>query len=734
MMGFAMGSTCFSQSPLYVSRFSFSSVPSCSCSSQSNSLPLRNVEAKQRSGVPAALRSKDYSNDDGLCKRRAILFLGISVFPILQFKAQALDGSGTEKTDVKAQEGNQIVEQAAQIEKPPNPFASILNVIGVFGSGVLGSLYAVAQKEKMAAELTIESISTKLKEKESSIISMRRSYDSKLQSEQEEHTKQLSKAKEEQTSLVNQLNTANVTIGRLGQEIRNEKGKIEELNVCISNLQKDLSKAEEDKHILEAKLQESLVSIELLQERVNLLGLELKDKEDDIQKTNSSLAEKEVELKNLLSSYNQAKDELVAARSEIQSLKDELQSNKEELEMRISMVDELNANVASLVLTRDDYKRKLDDAEDEYDRLKLSSEKKASLDAKLLGERDQEIQELQENLRIAIQEVNGNQTRINDLTQERDVLKKKLELESSNAQTLKDELEVTQENLSKSRNQASDLTNQLEESKSKCTELQSEVSRLQAEYDEVRNSLQRKFEEAKQNGEILASELSETKEQLTKTNEELQKVSHELAIVIESRNGLQKELEDVYQRAETISNDLEEERKVVSSLNKEIQTLEKQNLKDKEARKSLETDLDEAIKSLDEMNRNALLLSKELEKSNSHVANLEDEKEVLRQSITDQKNATIEAQENLEDAHNLVMKLGKERDSFEKKAKKLEADLASAKGEILRLRSEMQSSKAIVNNNQQQANAEAEGKVKVTVAKKTARRRKPSTQLDKELS
>lgn len=663
------------------------------------------------------------------------MFLGISVFPILQLKAQALDGSAPEKTDVKAQEGNQNIELAAQMEKPPNPFVSILNVIGVFGSGVLGSLYAIAQKEKMAAELAIESISTELKEKESSIISMRRSYESKLLNEQEERTKQLRKAKEEQISLVNQLNTANLTIGRLGQELRNEKGKIEELNVCISSLQKDLLKAEEDKHILEAKLQESLKSIELLQERVNLLDFELKDKENDIRKTNSSLAEKEGELKNLLSSYNQAKDELVSACSEIQGLKDELLSNKEELEMRISMVDDLNANVASLVLARDDYKRKLDNAEDEYDRLKLSAEKKASLDAKLLGERDQEIQELQENLRIAIKEVNGNQTRINDLTQERDVLKKKLELELSNAQILNGELEVARENLSESRNHASDLTNQLEESKRNCTELQSEVSRLQAEYDEVRNSLQSKLEEAKQNGEILASELSETKELLTKANEELQNVSGELAVVIESRNGLQKELDDAYQRAEIISNNLEEERKVVASLNKEIQTLEKQNLKDKEARKSLETDLEEAIKSLDEMNRNALLLSKELEKSNSRVANLEDEKEVLRQNFTDQKNAATEAQENLEDAHNLVMKLGKERDSFEKRAKKLEADLASAKGEILRLRSEMKSSNAIVNNsNQQQPNAEAEGKVNVTVAKKTVRRRKSSNSLDKELS
>ncbi|XP_022954147.1 MAR-binding filament-like protein 1-1 [Cucurbita moschata] len=731
MMGFAMGSTCFFQAPLHVSRFPFSSIPCSSCSSQSNSLTSRNAAARQKIGVPAAVERNNYFNGDGLCKRRAILFLGISVFPILQLKAQALESSAQEKTEVKAQEGNENIELAAEIEKPSNPFVPLLNVIGVFGSGVLGSLYGIARKEKIAADMALESMNAELKEKESSIISMRRSYEAKLLNEQEERTNQLRKAKEEQISLVNQLNTANLTIGRLGQELRNEKGKIEELNVCISSLQNDLSNAEEDKHTLEAKLQESLESIELLQERVNLLGLELEDKENSIQKINSSLAEKEGELKNLFSSYDRAKDELVAARLEIQRLKDELLNNKEELETRISMVDELNANVASLVIARDDYMRKLENANDEYDRLKLSAEKKASLDAELLRDREQEIQELQEKLKIAVKEVHGNQTRIDDLTQERDVLIKKLELESSNAQILKDELEVARGNLSESRTQASDLGNQLKESKRKCSELESEVSRLQAESDEVRNSLQSKFEEAKQNGEILANELSETKELLTKTSEELKNMSGELAVVIESRNGLQKELDDAYRKAETISNDLEEERKVVVSLNKEIQTLEKQNVKDKEARKCLETDLEEAIKSLDEMNRNALLLSKELEKSNSHVANLEDEKEALRRSVTDQKNAAIEAQENLEDAHNIVMKLGKERDSFENMTKKLEADLASAKGEILRLRREIKSSNK---TNQQQPNAEAEGKAKVTVAKRTVRRRKSTTPSDKELS
>lgn len=93
MMGFAMGSTCFSQAPLHFSRFPFSSVSSCSCSSQSASLHTRNADAKERSGAPAALKSENYLNDDGFCKRRAILFLGISVFPLLQLKAQAIDSS-----------------------------------------------------------------------------------------------------------------------------------------------------------------------------------------------------------------------------------------------------------------------------------------------------------------------------------------------------------------------------------------------------------------------------------------------------------------------------------------------------------------------------------------------------------------------------------------------------------------------------------------------------------------
>lgn len=90
-----------------------------------------------------------------------------------------------------------------------------------------------------------------------------------------------------------------------------------------------------------------------------------------------------------------------------------------------------------------------------------------------------------------------------------------------------------------------------------------------------------------------------------------------------------------------------------------------------------------------------------------------------------------EALENLEDAHNLVMRLGKERESLAKKSKRLEDEVATAKGEILRLRSEMNAStktkeeEAVV---QQQSDSDKEEAVVTATAKRGGRRRKASSQ------
>lgn len=45
------------------------------------------------------------------------------------------------------------------MEKPSTSFVSLLNGIGIVSSGLLGALYALAQKEKSAAVATIETVS-----------------------------------------------------------------------------------------------------------------------------------------------------------------------------------------------------------------------------------------------------------------------------------------------------------------------------------------------------------------------------------------------------------------------------------------------------------------------------------------------------------------------------------------------------------------------------------------------
>ncbi|KAJ9179129.1 hypothetical protein P3X46_010952 [Hevea brasiliensis] len=724
-MGFAMGSSHLLQS------YFPSSSSSTFSSSHSHSVFFHvkscngKTKIKKRAITVACTRQED-QYDIVFSKKRAVLFVGISILPFLQLRARALEGSLTKESELKTLEDNKKEGAAIQRYTPPNPFLSVLNGLGIFGTGVLGALFALTKKEKKATETAIESMTAKLKEKEAAIVSLEKNFESKLLNEQEEWTKQLRKAKDEQLVLVNQLQSANTTIKGLGQELKNEKRIVDKLKVQIDGLETSLSKAEEDKKAHEQELKEKLNSIEVLQDRNNLLSLELKDKEDNAQHLISSLAGKELELKNLNSTYKETKDELAKAHTEIKALKDELQRNGKELELKNSLVDELNLTVSSLIIERGDSNKKIDAVQEQFSDLKSSSEKKAALDAKLLAEKEDELHQLKEKLELAQNEVSRNQAMITDLTQEKEDLRKILDTELNNVTNLKHELQSTREDLGKLRNEASDVAKELKLSRNRCTELEAEVSRVQAEFAEATETMLKSLEKVKQSSEVLAKEIVAVKEQLRKTTVELQLMSRELAAVTENRDSLQKELVDVCKKAEVTANELREEKKLVSSLNKELQSLENQILKDNGARKSFETDLEEATKSLDEMNRNALILSGELGIANSRISDLEDEKQVLYKSLTEQKNASKEAQENMEDAHNIVLRLGKERESLEKKAKKLEEELASAKGEILRLRSKINSSKAPEKEHQSQK-GEAEDKVTVT-AKRTGRRRRASSQ------
>ncbi|XP_043724274.1 MAR-binding filament-like protein 1-1 [Telopea speciosissima] len=705
-MNFVMGSSSFLQSPLYQSLTPSSYSPSSFfCSNIKNADP--NKKNKSKSTVAAASLRPENSNEAKFCRRRAVFRAAISSFSFLQSRARAVDALMTDEKSIRMPGGEgpqtpkNLQKQLHQGEAQPNPFVALLNAIGIIGSGVLGALYASSQKEKETAAATIESINARLSRKEAAMESLQNSTERMLLNEQEERAKQIKKAKEEQQSLLDELASTNSTLTSLQKELQSEKSLVKEHKDLMDRLLTDLRKAAEDKKLLEANLKEKLYSIEILQERINLLCVEMKKNEDTIRNLSSSLVEKEMECKNLDSIWKQAKADLAEANLEMKAVKGQLFMTQRELDLKNSAMDDLDARISSLIAERYDMNRNVDALQKDYNDLKLSSEKKAASDAELLVKREQELHQHKEKLELAFNEAASFQAAIANLTQKRDALKKLLEIEVSNVQNLTHELQITQETLGVSRVEVSDLSKELKQSRNLCEELSSEVSKVRAEFTKSQESLKESLDEARSTAEVFSGELASVKALLEETEEELQSMSSELAAVTVTRDNLKKELVDVYKKAESAAHDLKEEKQKVASLKKELEASGKQILKDKEARKALEMDLEEATKSLNEMNRNALLLSRDLEMTNSRIANLGDENDILYKSLVEQKSVSQEARENVQDAHNLVMKLGKERESFEKRAKKLEEELASAKGEILRLRSQL-NSRTLVNDQHQE--------------------------------
>ncbi|KFK38951.1 hypothetical protein AALP_AA3G181200 [Arabis alpina] len=714
-MGFLIGGSCLA--PSLHSRF----LPSSPCSSQFVLLSSSNVAKFKRSRAPSAsLRREDGSEYDASVKRRAFVLVGISVLPFLQLPSRAM--ADERDNGIKTSKLNQETEVAvSEGTSSPNPFLSLLNGLGIFSAGVLGALYALARKDARTAEETVESLKNQLKDRERALISKEKDFEARLQLEQEERSIELKKAKEEQMSLINQLNSAKDVATGLGRELSSEKKLCEELRVQIGSLQKNLSKAAEDKKALEIELKEKVDLIERLQDQINLLSLELKDNEEKTQRISASLAVKEAELKKLESAYTQTSQDLAKAKLEIKQLKEEVTRNQTELDSKNDAIEELNTRTSTLVAEKESYIKKFDDLSKDYSALKLTSETQTAADAVLMSKKEQEIQQLKEKLDRALDDVNENKEKVVDVTEKYEDSKRMLDIELTNIKNLRHELEGTKKTLQASRDRVSDLEMLLDESRALCSKFESELSVVHAESDEAKERYKKSLDEAKRHSEILASELVVEKDLLKKAKDELEGLTHELEESSVKNQSLQKELVEVYKKAETANKELEEEKKTVLALNKEVKAMEKQVLMDREARKSLETDLEEAVKSLDEMNKNTSTLSRELEKVNSHVSSLEDEKEVLQRSLEEAKSASNEAKENVEDAHSLVISLGKEREVLEKKVKKLKEDLDSAKGEILRMRSQPNSVKPVKGTDDKENSDN-----NVTV-KKVVRRRKSST-------
>ncbi|XP_073296875.1 MAR-binding filament-like protein 1-1 isoform X2 [Primulina huaijiensis] len=768
MVGSVIGNSCFLHSPL------------CQfLASDSSPLPFsdtRNALCRRKKRAAMAFLLQENSKQSDICARRAILFMGFGLVPFLGTRADAVDGyvvgwnrrgrarngRSIENTESRSQENTESMliqentelrtqestksrtEESAELgtqesaelktqdripnteqtikenaSPAPHPTFSVINSIGVLSSGVLAALYSSTTKEKATSDATIESVKNKLKEKEAAITNMEKEFESNMLKNEEARKQDFVKTNEMQQSLINRLNSANGTITNLGKQVQNERRLNQALITQVENLERNLSKSQDEKRELQIPMQEKLDSVAALQEKIRVLSSEITVKEDDLQNFDYKVVEKERECDELRSVYQKSRDQLKGLDSEIQELKGTVSKSEMELEMKNLTLKNLNKELTSLITERDESSKKLDGILKEFDEFKFSAEKKMAVDEERLGEREKQLHQVQEQLNIALDEVNKDGVLIANLTRENENLREKLDVELRTAKILEQELKITQETLQKSRNEASDLSKQLQKSRSLCSELEAEVSKVKSEFTKASESLQCEIDELKEGKESLAGELLSVKELLGEMNEKLEIMSRELAAAVQKCDSSEKELIDAHRKAEAAADALTEERKIVSSLNNELLVFETEISRNKEAQKILEADLAATSRSFGEKTQNESTLLRNLESANSTISSFEDEKNALHKSLDEQKQMNQEARKNLEYATNVVMELGKELESLEKRGKKLQHELAFAKGEILQLRSQVNASKT-KENNQNQQNLEARGKPN----KKVYRRRK----------
>ncbi|KAE8819195.1 hypothetical protein D1007_02949 [Hordeum vulgare] len=654
---------------------------------------------------PDAARSLSVVAASAATRRRAVLLVGISVLPLLRLRDAAAAAQPlaadlvTDKMGIQTSEEMQLEETRAKPPQPEvkrpspgNPLANLLNAIAVIASGLLAGLLGTTQREKKALQSTISSMEIKLAEDEAAMSVLRENYEKRLLDEQAAQKKQARMFQDEEASLLDQLASTTRTVKKLNGEVMKEEELVGQLKHGIHDLEMSIAQAEEDKHAFEENLRDKLETVDILHGKVNLLSQDVNDKEEHITELSSSLSTKEGDYQNLHLMFNQTKGSLEHANSRMEQLEKYVYAAKNDIKSKISSIDSLNEDVQTLYSAKSDAEEKINELMKQYAELDAASEMRASRDLELLSNKDDQLNQLEEQLSTALSDSIEDRIIIAELNSELEANRTMLVNEVEARKKMSDLIQSTEDALKESRNELFKLSEELNEVNISNHYLRTQISEFTNESNEVKEALTNKVEEAESVSKALSDEVASLKEILQKTQEDLEVTSNQLVSITEVHDELNKELLDAYKKLESATDELVRERQINSILNRELEALVEQSQVESEARRALHVDLDEATVSLNEVNESTLFLSNKLDSTVSRICAIKEEKEVLSAALLEQKKSTAEAQKNMVDAQHLIKRLGMERENSEIRNKKLEEELATAKGEMLYLRRQITAS------------------------------------------
>lgn len=608
------------------------------------------------------------------------------------------------------QQQNAISEFTEENKSQGSALFGLLNEIGIIGSGVVGALYMLERKDRVAAESIIEADAANLKEKEIAMASLREDLEGRIQLEQDKSQKREKRAQEEQVALSKELISAKEMAKGLQKQLEIERNMVQEMEAQVEMFKSEILRVQEDNETLKRDLEVSKRRLNELEEKVNLANINVQEKEKEADNLRFSLKEREKNIIEISFKAEQTRKLFLQAEVQIKELQQELDNAKNELCQKDLSLKELDEKLVLAVAEKEDSKEKLVMLHKELNQMKLTFDKDLVSSRQAFLAKQEEVNQLKEKLRIAYDENKRNKEIAARLQEKKFTLEALLEEKNTNLKNVNDELQRSVESLEVSRSQVAVFSSDLATSQQVKMNLESEITRLQNDRDAIRSALEERVHEEEETSRKLSSELGSVKKALDTSRNEILFLSKKFKDSTTSNENIKEELSKIHKTAETSFAALNEQKKMSAALSSKLEASERNLLEEKENNRMLQTDFEEATKSMEEMRNCIMSLSEELEIAKSKINNLEEERDSLYESLEKQNQLTKEVQEGAEHANKLLMRFEKEKDVYLKRAKKLEEEISSAKGEILRLRKQIIWKNAPSREAQQQKKKETKGK------------------------
>ncbi|KAH9298270.1 hypothetical protein KI387_029952 [Taxus chinensis] len=650
-------------------------------------------------------KNKDSPSSSSFPGRRATLaFLAFSASPLLAFGSEAVvdrkdmdlpDTSKSQKSEIAdalaspLQQQKTTAEFTDEIKSRESVLFGFLNEIGIIGFGVLGALYMLERKDRVAAESTIEATVVQLTEKVAAMASLREDLEGRIQLEQDKSQKRAKKAQEEQVVLSKELMSAKGMATGLQKQLESRGKMVQELEAQVEVFKSEITQVQKDNMTLETELEGNKSRLNELEDKLKFANTIVQEKEKKIDSLRFSLKEREKNSIEISFKAEQARKSLSETQAQIRELQQELENAKNELLQKDLSIKGLNERLDLAVVEKTDTKEKLVLLHEELNQMKLRFDKDLDSSRQAIFVKQEEVNQLKEKLKIAYDEAKRNKGIAAGLEEKNSALGVLLEEKKENLKHLSDELQRSVESLEVSRSQVATLSSNLATSQAANVRLESEIARLQNDRDAMCNALEKRVHEEQQTLSKLSSESDSVKKALNTSRNEILFLNKKLKDTTASHEKIEEELSKVCKTADTTFAALNEQKQIAAALGSKLESSERNLFEEKEDKRMLQRDFEEATKSMEDMRSCIMSLSEELEIAKSKTNNLEASKDSLYESLEEQKQLTKEVQEGAEHANKILMRFGKEKDAYLKRAKKLEEEISSAKGEILRLRKQI---------------------------------------------